>query len=182
MSPFEHGEVFVLDDGGETDLVRSALPPSLSPSFPPSQITTTTLRPTWYVRSALPPSLPLAFLPSIPNYNHNTVPLTNTFTIGFLTLPPSLPPSLPMPLPQDLGNYERFLHVRLTNDSNLTTGKVYQSVIERERKGEYLGKYARTLFLPPSLPPCTFSSFTPPSVPPSPFSLKPPPSLLLSFP
>jgi len=39
MSPFEHGEVFVLDDGGETDLVR-ALPPSLlpflSPSFPPS--------------------------------------------------------------------------------------------------------------------------------------------------
>lgn len=28
---------------------------------------------------------------------------------------------------QDLGNYERFLHVRLTNDSNLTTGKVYQA-------------------------------------------------------
>ena len=60
MSPFEHGEVFVLDDGGETDL--------------------------------------------------------------------------------DLGNYERFLDVKLTNDSNLTTGKVYQSVIARERKGDYLGK------------------------------------------
>ncbi|KAM3573604.1 hypothetical protein VYU27_004395, partial [Nannochloropsis oceanica] len=65
MSPFEHGEVFVLDDGGETDL--------------------------------------------------------------------------------DLGNYERFLHVRLTNDSNLTTGKVYQSVIERERKGEYLGKTVQVI-------------------------------------
>jgi len=60
MSPFEHGEVFVLDDGSETDL--------------------------------------------------------------------------------DLGNYERFLDVRLTNDSNLTTGKVYQTVVAKERKGEYLGK------------------------------------------
>lgn len=60
MSPFEHGEVFVLDDGGETDL--------------------------------------------------------------------------------DLGNYERFLSVSLTKDSNLSTGKIYQSVIERERVGEYLGK------------------------------------------
>jgi len=60
MSPFEHGEVFVLDDGGETDL--------------------------------------------------------------------------------DLGNYERFLSVSLTKESNLSTGKIYQSVIERERMGDYLGK------------------------------------------
>lgn len=60
MSPFEHGEVFVLDDGGECDL--------------------------------------------------------------------------------DLGNYERFLSVSLTCDSNLTTGKVYQTVIEKERVGDYLGK------------------------------------------
>lgn len=60
MSPFEHGEVYVLDDGSETDL--------------------------------------------------------------------------------DLGNYERFLDVRLTNDSNLTTGKVYQEVITKERRGDYLGK------------------------------------------
>ena len=60
MSPFEHGEVFVLDDGGETDL--------------------------------------------------------------------------------DLGNYERFLDVKLSSDSNLTTGKVYQKVIAKERRGEYLGK------------------------------------------
>lgn len=60
MSPGEHGEVFVLDDGSETDL--------------------------------------------------------------------------------DLGNYERFLDVKLTNDSNLTTGKIYQDIIRRERAGEYLGK------------------------------------------
>jgi len=60
MNPFEHGEVFVLDDGGEVDL--------------------------------------------------------------------------------DLGNYERFLNVNLTSDHNITTGKVYQSVIEKERQGEFLGK------------------------------------------
>jgi CTP synthase len=60
MSPFEHGEVYVLDDGSETDL--------------------------------------------------------------------------------DLGNYERFLDVNLQSDNNLTTGKVYQAVINKERKGEYLGK------------------------------------------
>ena len=59
MSPFEHGEVFVLDDGGEVDL--------------------------------------------------------------------------------DLGNYERFLDVALTRDNNITTGKVYAKVIEKERKGDYLG-------------------------------------------
>nr|GMD13804.1 CTP synthase-like [Ipomoea batatas] len=60
MSPFEHGEVFVLDDGGEVDL--------------------------------------------------------------------------------DLGNYERFLDVTLTRDNNITTGKIYQSVLEKERRGDYLGK------------------------------------------
>ncbi|KAJ3194808.1 CTP synthase ura7 [Irineochytrium annulatum] len=60
LSPLDHGEVFVLDDGGEVDL--------------------------------------------------------------------------------DLGNYERFLDVTLTRENNITTGKIYQSVIERERKGDYLGK------------------------------------------
>jgi CTP synthase len=39
----------------------------------------------------------------------------------------------------DLGNYERFLDVELTREHNLTTGKVYQSVIEKERRGDYLG-------------------------------------------
>jgi len=60
FSPYEHGEVYVLDDGGEVDL--------------------------------------------------------------------------------DLGNYERFLDIELHRDNNLTTGKIYQRVIERERKGDYLGK------------------------------------------
>ncbi|EYB93435.1 hypothetical protein Y032_0182g890 [Ancylostoma ceylanicum] len=60
FSPYEHGEVFVLDDGGEVDL--------------------------------------------------------------------------------DLGNYERFLNVRLTRDNNITTGKMFQHVTERERRGDYCGK------------------------------------------
>ncbi|GBE24419.1 CTP synthase [bacterium BMS3Bbin02] len=59
MNPFEHGEVFVTDDGGETDL--------------------------------------------------------------------------------DLGHYERFIGVSLRRDSNLTTGSIYQSVIRKERRGDYLG-------------------------------------------
>ncbi|KAL5292977.1 CTPS1 family protein [Megaselia abdita] len=60
FSPFEHGEVYVLDDGGEVDL--------------------------------------------------------------------------------DLGNYERFLDIKLHKDNNITTGKIYQKVIEKERTGDYLGK------------------------------------------
>ncbi|MBP5394460.1 MAG: CTP synthase, partial [Candidatus Methanomethylophilaceae archaeon] len=60
MNPFEHGEVYVLEDGGEVDL--------------------------------------------------------------------------------DLGNYERFMGLKLSREHNITTGKVYKSVIERERHGEYLGK------------------------------------------
>lgn len=60
MSPYEHGEVYVLDDGGETDL--------------------------------------------------------------------------------DIGNYERFLNLTLTKDHNITTGKIFGQVINRERKGDYLGK------------------------------------------
>ncbi|KAF7271914.1 CTP synthase [Rhynchophorus ferrugineus] len=60
FSPYEHGEVYVLDDGGEVDL--------------------------------------------------------------------------------DLGNYERFLNITLHKDNNITTGKIYLSVIEKERRGDYLGK------------------------------------------
>ena len=40
----------------------------------------------------------------------------------------------------DLGNYERFLDVTLNHDNNITTGKIYKQVIERERRGDYLGK------------------------------------------
>ena len=65
MSPIEHGEVFVLDDGGEVDL--------------------------------------------------------------------------------DLGNYERFLDVCLTRENNITTGKVYDNVIRKERRGDYLGKTVQVI-------------------------------------
>lgn len=41
---------------------------------------------------------------------------------------------------QDLGHYERFLDKNISKDNNITTGQIYGSVIERERKGEYLGK------------------------------------------
>jgi CTP synthase len=40
----------------------------------------------------------------------------------------------------DLGTYERFLGINLHSENNLTTGKIYQKVIEREREGKYLGK------------------------------------------
>ncbi len=40
----------------------------------------------------------------------------------------------------DLGNYERFLDVDMTADHNITTGKTYQHVIDRERSGDYLGR------------------------------------------
>ena len=40
----------------------------------------------------------------------------------------------------DLGNYERFLKCNLTSDHNITTGKVFKKVIEKERRGDYLGQ------------------------------------------
>ena len=39
----------------------------------------------------------------------------------------------------DLGNYERYLNITLTRENNITTGKIYQHVIEKERRGDYLG-------------------------------------------
>ncbi len=40
----------------------------------------------------------------------------------------------------DLGHYERFLNVNTSQANNVTTGRIYQSVIEKERRGEFLGK------------------------------------------
>ncbi|GGG56482.1 CTP synthase [Croceivirga lutea] len=40
----------------------------------------------------------------------------------------------------DLGHYERFLNVRTSQANNVTTGRIYQSVIQKERRGEFLGK------------------------------------------
>jgi CTP synthase len=45
----------------------------------------------------------------------------------------------------DLGHYERFLNVNTSQANNVTTGRVYQSVIEKERKGEFLGKTVQVI-------------------------------------
>ncbi len=41
---------------------------------------------------------------------------------------------------QDLGNYERFLNISIPKKNNITTGQIYKTVIDKERKGEFLGK------------------------------------------
>lgn len=45
----------------------------------------------------------------------------------------------------DLGHYERFLNVPASQANNVTTGRIYQSVIERERRGEFLGKTVQVI-------------------------------------
>jgi CTP synthase len=45
----------------------------------------------------------------------------------------------------DLGHYERFTHSPLTRDSNYTTGQIYLAVIEKERRGEFLGKTVQVI-------------------------------------
>lgn len=40
----------------------------------------------------------------------------------------------------DLGHYERFINTRMTRANNITTGRIYQNVIDKERRGDYLGK------------------------------------------
>src|SRR5712675_1181211 len=45
----------------------------------------------------------------------------------------------------DLGHYERFTSGRLTKQNNLTSGQVYESVIQKERRGDYLGKTVQVI-------------------------------------
>jgi CTP synthase len=45
----------------------------------------------------------------------------------------------------DLGHYERFLNVPTSQANNVTTGRIYQSVIDKERKGEFLGKTVQVI-------------------------------------
>ena len=45
----------------------------------------------------------------------------------------------------DLGHYERFTSVRMSQTNNFTTGSIYKSVIERERRGEYLGRTVQVI-------------------------------------
>src|SRR5574343_1072945 len=45
----------------------------------------------------------------------------------------------------DLGHYERFLHAKMKKSNNYTTGPSYESVIKKERRGEYLGKTVQVI-------------------------------------
>ena len=45
----------------------------------------------------------------------------------------------------DLGNYERFLNVKLGKENSLTSGKVFHEILEGERKGRFLGKTGNNL-------------------------------------
>ena len=45
----------------------------------------------------------------------------------------------------DVGNYERFVDIELNRESNPTTGKIYLTVIENERRGDYLGKTVQVI-------------------------------------
>ncbi|MGB1430405.1 MAG: CTP synthase [Flavobacteriaceae bacterium] len=45
----------------------------------------------------------------------------------------------------DLGHYERFLNVKTSQANNVTTGRIYQSVIEKERRGDFLGKTVQVI-------------------------------------
>lgn len=45
----------------------------------------------------------------------------------------------------DLGHYERFLNIQTTRDNNITTGRIYQNVIQKERRGDYLGKTVQVI-------------------------------------
>ena len=45
----------------------------------------------------------------------------------------------------DLGHYERFTHARLTRDNNWTTGRIYEAILTKERRGDYLGKTVQVI-------------------------------------
>ena len=45
----------------------------------------------------------------------------------------------------DLGHYERFTHAKLTRENNWTTGRIYESILTKERRGDYLGKTVQVI-------------------------------------
>jgi CTP synthase len=45
----------------------------------------------------------------------------------------------------DLGHYERFITTRMKRSNNFTTGQIYKSVLEKERRGDYLGKTVQVI-------------------------------------
>src|SRR2546430_5999904 len=45
----------------------------------------------------------------------------------------------------DLGHYERFTHANLSRDNNWTTGRIYETILTKERRGDYLGKTVQVI-------------------------------------
>src|SRR5260221_5547637 len=45
----------------------------------------------------------------------------------------------------DLGHYERFTHAKFTRDNNWTTGRIYETILTKERRGDYLGKTVQVI-------------------------------------
>src|ERR1700739_1176286 len=45
----------------------------------------------------------------------------------------------------DLGHYERFTHAKLSRDNNLTTGRIYETILTKERRGDFLGKTVQVI-------------------------------------
>src|SRR5256884_5185428 len=45
----------------------------------------------------------------------------------------------------DLGHYERFTHAKLSRDNNWTTGRIYETILTKERRGDYLGKTVQVI-------------------------------------
>lgn len=50
----------------------------------------------------------------------------------------------------DLGHYERFLNIETHRANNITTGRIYQNVINKERKGDFLGKTVQVIRISPT--------------------------------
>src|SRR5712664_72111 len=45
----------------------------------------------------------------------------------------------------DLGHYERFTHAKLSRDNNWTTGRIYETILTKERRGDFLGKTVQVI-------------------------------------
>ncbi|KAF8390820.1 hypothetical protein HHK36_023119 [Tetracentron sinense] len=139
MSPFEHGEVFVLDDGGEVKKLLSSAVPLLTFGqkkcwchFQHHNHDSILLTAAFYVSPVMYFERRLDSLIS-PFYKGRELEIIVLIATDFELF-------LCLKVDLDLGNYERFLDTKLTRDNNITTGKIYQSVIDKERRGDYLGK------------------------------------------
>ena len=135
MSPFEHGEVFTLDDGGEVSPRIDHAP--CVPHSPVGDARERHRAP----RPASPTRCAMATRESAsPGWRPHPPRLFFDQPRSPVTVFACYPVRLYVQADLDLGNYERFCDITLGRDNNITTGKIYQQCLERERKGDYLGK------------------------------------------